>query len=253
MSYSGLLAQSAGASGTRILARLIVTRQDPESGAYHAIGYLDRVEGGYEYGYLAAFVGKQGFVPMVGFRDTDRRYHRAQLFPSFAERVMSAKRPDRPEYLHSLSLEQDADAWEILSASGGYREGDAIELISLPTFDASTGRTTAAFLAHGVRHRGDEASRHIETLRPGDSLGLEPDPDNSVNPRAIKVVDGPLHLGYVPDPLLDYVWSLEPGAVLSVVQANPAETNPHLRLLLRLEGACRGPFVFDGPDWAPAA
>jgi len=26
-----------------------------------------------------------------------------------------------------------------------------------------------------------------------------------------------------------------------------------LRLLLRLEGACRGPFVFDGPDWAPAA
>lgn len=253
MSYRSLLARDAGASGTRALARLIVTRQDPQSRAYHAIGYLDRVENGYEYVYIARAVAQPAFLPMVGFRDTHRRYHRAQLFPSFAERVISAKRPDRPEYLRGLSLEQNADAWEILSASGGYRQGDAIELISLPTFEASTGRTTAAFLAHGVRHRGEEASRHIEMLRPGDSLGLEPHPDNEVNPRAIRVVDGTLHLGYVPDPLLDYVWSLELGAVLTVVQANSAETNPHLRLLLRLEGTCRGPFVFDGPEWAPAA
>ncbi|WP_239591511.1 hypothetical protein [Mycolicibacterium tusciae] len=57
----------------------------------------------------------------------------------------------------------------------------------------------------------------------------------------------------MPDPLLDYVHSvIESGAYdLTVVRANPAETHPHLRLLLRLAGHCAA-FAFDGPDWIPA-
>lgn len=255
MSYSGVLAPAS--SSTRQLGRdrLIVTRRDAHTGRYCAIGFLDRLPQGYEFAYLVEAIEDPSFLPLIGFSDVKHRYRRAQLFPSFAERVISAKRPDRPKYLASLSLGTDADSWEILSKSGGYREGDAIELISLPTYDHSTGSTVANFLAHGVRHREPLASERISWLRPGHRLHLEPDPANEVNPGAVKIVDFGLHLGYVPDPLVDYVHAvLASGpATLTVAAANPPETHPHLRLLLRLEGMVRGPFPFDGPRWRTVA
>jgi hypothetical protein len=254
MSHSGLLVETPGRAPERTRARMIVTRRDSESGTYRALGFLDKVADGYEFVYLQSATTDGSFVPIVGFSEVGRRYFRQHLFPSFAERVIGAKRPDRPRYLASLNLAQTADSWEILSASGGYREGDPIELIALPAFDPTTGHTSASFLAHGVRHRSDAASQHISALTPGALLGLKREPDNAFNPQAIQVLDHGLHLGYVPDPLTDYV-----GAVMSygdtkltVLQANPPETNPHLRLLLHLEGTVR-PFPFDGPEWRPAA
>jgi hypothetical protein len=250
MSHSGLLAVENGSAARAGRQRLIVTRRDPLTGSYLAVGFLDKLSDGYEFSYLVEAVAQPRFVPIVGFSDTGRRYHRSQLFPSFAERVISAKRPDRPQYLASLKLDGDAGPWEILAASGGYREGDAIELISLPTFDVADGNTTASFLAHGVRYREPEASERISELRPGYELTLEAEPTNKVNPRAIKIMDGDLHLGYVPDPLVDYVASVLGGHVsLIVVQSNPPETNPHLRLLVRLRGQLSGPFPFDGIAW----
>ncbi|WP_236737206.1 hypothetical protein [Mycolicibacterium llatzerense] len=223
---------------------------------YRAIGYLDQLTAEaerptYQFTYLARAAADPAFVPIVGFRDVVRHYRSERLFPSFADRVMSAKRPDRPQYLEALDLDADADAWEILTASGGHREGDPIELVSLPRFDRTAGETSAHFLAHGVRHRGVEASDRITTLSAGHSLGLEIDPTNSFNAQAIKIVDRGMHLGFVPDPLLDYVHSvIASGAYdLTVVRANPAETHPHLRLLLRLVGKCDA-FAFDDPDWS---
>lgn len=234
---------------------MIVTRRSPADRAYSAIGYLDKVVDDddnpiYEFTYLSRLADDLAFVPIVGFRDVRRHYRSSRLFPSFADRVMSAKRPDRPQYLAALSLQSDADAWEILTASGGYREGDPIELVSLPSYDHSSGATTAHFLAHAVRYCTDEASAHISGLKAGQRLALRPDPANPKDPRAVEVADGALSLGFVPSPLLDYVHSVMDGGPyeLTVVHANPAETHPHLRLLLRLGGRCEG-FVFDGPEW----
>ena len=84
----------------------------------------------YEFTYLAHVAADPTFVPVVGFRDVNRRYRSERLFPSFADRVMSAKRPDRPQYLEALDLDADADAWEILTASGGH--GKVIRLNSSP-------------------------------------------------------------------------------------------------------------------------
>jgi hypothetical protein len=168
--------------------------------------------------------------------------------------VIGAKRPDRPQYLASLKLDDDAGPCEILAASGSYREGDAIELISLPTFETASGSTTASFLTHGVRHRQPEASERISELQPGYELTLEAEPTNRVNDRAIKVMDRDLHLGYVPDPLVDYVADVmrDQRLRLTVVQSNPPETNPHLRLVLRLQGQMNGPFPFDVIAWRTA-
>jgi hypothetical protein len=168
--------------------------------------------------------------------------------------VISAKRPDRPDYLASLRLQPDAGPWEVLSASGGYREGDAIELISMPTYDAATGRTTARFLAHGVRYIDQNASHHISTLQPGDQLQLRREPRNMANPHAIQITDGGMELGYVPDPLVGYVADVLGGGpyILKVVTANSAVSNPHLRLLLHLDGISATD-TFNGPEWRTAA
>lgn len=251
MSHSGLLAAENVSAPLTARQRLIVTRRDPETGSYFAVGFLDKLSEGYEFSYLVKAIETPRFVPIVGFSDTRRRYRRTQLFPSFAERVISAKRADRPQYLASLKLDDDAGPWEILAASGGYREGDAIELISLPTFDAGTGVTTARFLAHGVRYRESSASAKISTLPPGYELRLEAEPTNTVNPHAIKIMDGDLHFGYVPDPLTDFVADVMAGPrpELTVVHSNSPETNPHLRLLVHLQGQLGRSFTFDGPDW----
>lgn len=253
-----LLPESTDADSGLRRSRLIVTRRGVDDGVYQAIGYLDKTTGAdesptYQFTYLARVADDPDFVPIVGFRDVGRRYRSDRLFPSFADRVMSAKRPDRPQYLEALDLDSDADAWEILTASGGHREGDPIELVSLPRFDRADGTTSAHFLAHGVRHRGPGASERITRLSAGQRLGLAPEPENPVNSRAVRIVDDGVHLAFVPDPLLDYVHSvIGSGAYdLTVVRANPAETHPHLRLLLRLAGQCDA-FVFDGPDWRPA-
>jgi hypothetical protein len=253
-----LLPTSARADADVRRSRLIVTRRGADDGVYRPIGFLDQTTSRdelptYGFTYLARVAEDPGFVPIVGFRDVGRRYHSERLFPSFADRVMSAKRPDRPQYLEALDLAADADAWEILTASGGHREGDPIELISLPRFDRATGDTSAHFLAHGVRHRGPEASERIAELSAGSRLELEPDPRNPVNSRAIRVVDRGIHLGFVPDPLLDYVHAVlgHGDYDLTVVRANPAETHPHLRLLLRLAGRC-DTFAFEGPEWRTA-
>ncbi|MCA2245869.1 hypothetical protein JF781_26490 [Mycobacterium sp. WUMAC-067] len=254
MAHSGLLIRTNGIQTPATVARLIVTRRDPE-GTYRAIGFLDKlVDGTFEFAYLQAAVQHPSFVPLIGFSDVGRRYRRAYLFSAFAERVIGAKRADRPQYLASLNLPEDADSWEILTASGGYREGDTIELIALPQIEAS-GRTEARFLAHGIRYCTDEASRAISALTRDAVLGLQRVPDNPVNSLAVRITHRHLHLGYVPDPLIDYVSAVISGgqARLSVVQANSPETNPHLRLVLRLGGVLRGPSPFDGPQWRTAA
>lgn len=248
---------SAYAEAPSTVSRLIVTRRGVGDGTYRAIGYLDRVahNDGYtfEFSYLAAAVECAGFVPIVGFRDIHRRYSSRRLFPSFAERVISARRPDRPQYLESLDLGTDADAWEILSASGGHREGDPIELISLPRYDRDTHATAAHFLAHGVRYRGERVSDHITRLAAGRRLSLRPEPTNEIDERAVQILDNETHLGYVPSPLLDYVHSVLSGGdhSLTVVRANPPGTHAHLRLLLRLTGKC-DEYVFDRGEWRSA-
>ncbi|GJO38625.1 hypothetical protein NJB1604_06100 [Mycobacterium marinum] len=71
---------------------------------------------------------------------------------------------------------------------GYYREGDAVELISMPTYDAATDRTTARFLAHGVRWvQQGVGRRHISMLRPGDQLELRPKPRNITNSNVIQM------------------------------------------------------------------
>ena len=87
-------------------SRLLVSRRSAQSGRYRVIGYLDRLAGiGFEFTYLATAIAARRVR-----RPLRRRYHRSKLFPSFGERTIGLRRPDRREYLASLGLGASAKA-----------------------------------------------------------------------------------------------------------------------------------------------
>jgi len=93
------------------------------------------------------------------------------------------------------------------------------------------------------------AQDRIGRLRTGEILRLVPDPQNSVQPRALLVTDcDELALGYVPDPLLDMIGRIT-DLTVSVVRANGPDVGFHQRLLVRVSGVVVSP-LFCGPDWA---
>lgn len=220
--------------------RLLVTVRpgegwDQPHRLYRHVGFLTCLQDGYEFRYVQP---AEGFRPLLGFGDTTRHYRSSEMFPLFAERIMSARRPDRARYLEALDLSEDSEPWEVLMRSGGRRAGDTIEVVPEPMI-ATDGATSCTFLVHGVRHRGPEAGDVIASLRQGDLLELRWEPTNPVNERAVLVLSGSgVAIGYVPDPLVNYVHTVMHTGEhrLSVVRANAPDVGSHLRLLVRLEG-----------------
>lgn len=89
MTCSGLLIRADGVHTPATVARLIVTRRDPD-GTYRAIGFLDKLaDGSFEFAYLQVAVQHPSFVPLIGFSDVHRRYHRAQLLSAPADGTKS--------------------------------------------------------------------------------------------------------------------------------------------------------------------
>lgn len=226
-------------------SRLLVTWQEPSSRRYHAVGMLYGLPDGYEFAYLRHAQGLSGFHPFLGFPHLDRRYRSPHLFALFAERVMDPSRPDLPRWLHALALDDTATPLEVLARSGGRRHGDTIELLPEPR-RTPDGITSSLFLVHGVRYQLN-ASDRISSLSPDERLLLVDDRDNHESERALLVTaTDHVPLGWVPDPLLDYVHAVRSDAThtLRVVRANGPSVGPHLRLLARIEGP------INSADWS---
>lgn len=215
---------------------MLVTWQDPQTRRYHSVGVLSRaLDGTHRFRYLDVARALEGFRPFLGFSDLNREYSSQHLFPLFAERVLDESRPDRITLFEALDLVDTAGPMEFLARSGGHRAGDTIELLPIP--ETADGPTSCVFLVHGVRYQPG-ASDAIEQLVPGQELNLEPEPENESDPQAVLITDDGTRLGWVPNPLLDYVRAvMRTGAVkVTVVRANPPALGHHMRLLVRIEG-----------------
>ena len=209
--------------------RLLVTRQDPRTRVYSAVGVLSCAHNRFTFGYLPR-------TTLPGFSDVGRTYSSASLFPLFSQRVMDPRRPDRQQWLQWLGLDGDPDVFEVLAHSGGRRVSDSIELIRIPEPDGD-GRFVLPFLVHGVRHlrtNDTDLEERLQGLQPGDPLGLLPHEDNPYNPRALFVTNPDRPLGYVPEPLLTLIDDVRTGGelMLRVLRSNGPEAGDHLRLLV---------------------
>lgn len=179
------------------------------------------------------------FKPFLAFPDLDGSYMtKRELFPFFANRVMSARRPDYVQYLEALGLDAEhADPVEILARSTGERATDTVHVV--PEADVlPDGTERRLFLVSGVRH-SDSAEQRIAELRPGDELQLRREPENEANPRAI-LLDARAGepVGWVPNYLLDYVhkhWESSHCISVFVERTNGPGVPWHLRLMCRMD------------------
>lgn len=234
--------------------KLVVAWQHPETRLIAPVGLLEHdQEDQYRFRYLRRAAEVPDFQPFMGLPDLYRSYRSSRLFPIFAQRIMSSKRPDFSRYLQQLHLAQDASPWEQMARSEGRRTGDTVQVFPVPTVDEN-GATTCRFLVHGIRHVTGGA---LPPLAPGERLSLRSEPTNPKNPNALLVCSSEgIELGYVPDLLLEHVYAVrEQGpADLVVEHVNGIEAPVHLRVLVRLKGHVPpGYQPMSGPRWATFA
>lgn len=226
----------------------LVTRRERSSGRYERLGVLTEVSDGWDFRYFRDVFQNERTIALPGIPLTDSVIHSEHLFPLFAQRVVSPRRPDRPRILAMLGLDESATAFEILAHNGGRRLGDTIELIQLPRTHQGGGESMQ-FLVHGMRYRSEAEQSAVDALAVGDELLLVPEPDNPVDTGALLVVTTVgAALGWVPAPLLPL---LVAGAEMtaSVAHVNSSQAPPHQRLLVELRGDLAVPEVFSSPSW----
>lgn len=229
--------------------RLLVTVRDASTRAHRPVGFLSHENDHYSFAYLRRELQRPGFRPLPGLtRAVAAPIEADTLFPLFAERVISSRRPDREVSLTALGLPLNAAPMEVLARSHGQRVGDTIELLPAP--EASAGQTVQfTFLTHGVRYLEPNEQGKIAMLQHGDPLRLVEDPQNAANPRALVTASDGIRLGWVPDPLIDIINAIE-NPDLRVERANKPDVGYHFRLLVRLAGVVReSKGLFSGPDW----
>jgi hypothetical protein len=235
--------------------RLAVAWRDT-TGEYVPIGLLQFDGLNYQFCYVGRASQLTEFRPLLGLPDLYQTYRSERLFPMFAQRVMSPRRPDYQEHLNALSLHGDEGPMELLGRTQGQRHGDTVQLIPEPSVDLD-GSTICRFLVNGIRHvleEDPEIEYRLRQLQVGDALNLVSETTNEFNSRALLVTREGERLGWVPNLLLDYVHrALETGSTQVVVDTiNGPGVSPHVRLSAILRGSVPvGYEPFSGPDWEP--
>jgi hypothetical protein len=101
---SGLVEHSAGGA-VDAPRRFFVVWQNPETREFHRVGRLEAwPDNSCRFAYASDVRAVPGFRPFAAFPEMEHEYVAERLFPFFANRVMSARRPDFEAYLTLLGL-----------------------------------------------------------------------------------------------------------------------------------------------------
>lgn len=180
--------------------RLFVLWTKPEEQRRAVIGELWRDATGYNFAYIddaLTLVGlrRGGFRMMAEFPEYRTRhnpYRAAHLFPTFAQRIPSPKRPDYQGMMASWGVERHGDPLDVLAHSGGILATDGIELAEWrPETDEL--REPLFF-----RLAGETFYQAAKSLHVGAQLAVQPDVDNRFDECATLVLSNGQPVGYVP-------------------------------------------------------
>lgn len=226
---------------------LFVAWQDPTHRRFWPIARLVSLPPGdrrFEFCYIRGVnrAQEQGFRPFLAFPELHQVYRSRELFPLFANRLMSPSRMDYPQYIERLGLEpENSMPLEVLARSGGARTTDSIELFPLPVFHEEFHRYRTYFLAHAIRYLPAASHERILQLETNEKLLLMGDCQNPVDPQAIALrTEDRVIVGYVPGYLLQDAWALVENCgrlEIRVSRVNPPPAPLQHRLLCRLD-AC---------------
>jgi hypothetical protein len=170
--------------------------------------------------------------------DLKIEYRSRELFPLFADRLMSKARPEYGEFLNWLNLQSNEDdPFVLLARTGGIRETDSLMVFPRPEPE-SDGSYHVHFFSHGIRYLSPHAIERVNGLSPGTRLYLMPDPQNPADVCAIALrTDIPATIvGYCPRFFArDFLCLLTASAPdTSKVKVEVEKVNPEAPIQLRL-------------------
>ncbi|MDB6117409.1 MAG: hypothetical protein JWO08_1190, partial [Verrucomicrobiaceae bacterium] len=204
---------------------------DPEAGLYR----FQYVEGALRAGREA------GFRNLVAFPQLQQVYESPELFPLFANRVLS---PTRPEYKSLKDMlerpEAALDPLELLELAGGMRQTDHLEVF--PALKAgSEGFFSTPFFVHGWRHLPLTSQQRLDSLVEGEALQVALEVNNPATGHAVQVQSSDYTvLGWAPRYLVADlgVCLPAPAAILQchVKKVNHSSGSNQWKLLVELSG-----------------
>jgi hypothetical protein len=221
---------------------LFLAWQDYQSRSWFPIGRLTFDGKKYRFSYIQGVKDAQeqcGFKPLFSFPELEAVYESDYLFPVFANRLMSAARPEYKNFLNRLNLpENTTDLMLMLARSEGKRETDSLQVFPYPEVD-DLGRYCLHFFAHGLRHLPDCAINRINALQVGEMLWLSHEFQNPYDSQALILTTADHYIiGYCPRFLTSYIFDIlrsNPFAVEVKVDKINALPNPlQFRLLCRM-------------------
>lgn len=181
---------------------LYVFWQEPKARRWYPVGVLSRRDSMFRFAYTrgAKLAKKKEFLTFGRMTELHQQYESHELFPFFANRLLSPSRPEYQSFLTWLEAESESpDPLELLARTGGIRATDSILLYPKPEPTAN-GEYDLRFFVHGLRHMPKEAIPKINTLSAGTKLfplfdDLNPFDREAV---ALRTDDPPMIVGYVP-------------------------------------------------------
>jgi HIRAN domain len=181
-----------------LAANLYVAWQNQVTRAWHTVARLSRTESGYELVFTRG-VSSLHSIPSDLFQmDVSKRYSSDTLLPMFKNRLPSRSRADFAKMAKWLNVTGDEDEFALLAKFGLIPGTDS--LLVYPEPDVISGTYRVDFFLHGIRHMHPEAVHLCGALKPGERLLPLLDVQNPSDPNAtaVRCVDQPVLLGYVP-------------------------------------------------------
>lgn len=225
--------------------------QDPKDRRWYPGGRLSFDGSAYQFVYTKGAKKSPHFMPFGQMLDLHRRYQSPELFPLFANRLLTKTRPEYPEFLQWLNLQpHEAEPLVVLARTEGKRATDALGVFPCPEKEPD-GTYRVHFFSHGVRYLPEPVILSIDCLCPDTPLLLMPDPQNPHDAHAVALRTS------APAMLVGYCPRYLSGDFLHLLQTHPAlvnivveRVNPDSPLQLRLLCSLTAPWP---EDFSPCA
>ena len=178
---------------------LYVAWQIEASQEWVPVAQLTQNNGMFELRYTQGARRVPGFTGLGRMNERDQVYRSKELFPFFANRIISKSRPEFHDYQRWLGLESEPldNPMAVLEVTGGLRATDSCELIPVPVYKNS--RITVDFFARGLRYQ-NLPSNLLQKCKEGEKIYPESEPNNQADSNAIALRSehSGLMLGYLP-------------------------------------------------------
>jgi hypothetical protein len=225
---------------------VFIAWQDPESRQWFPVGRLSYDGNGYRFVYTQGAIVSSKFVPFGAMRDLHFIYESKELFPLFANRLLSKNRPEHKDYLDWLNIpSSNSDPLDELARTGGIRATDSLVVFPCPE-PQPDGNYSLTFFGHGLRHLPSECVKWVEALEPGRRLYLMLDNQNEHDPLAIAMRTEPVMVvGYVPRYYTEDFRKLLASTTDSTVHVSVEKVNVKAPIQMRLLCKIKAPWPAD--------